>query len=132
MCIRDSLGLDSRRPRAARQLRGSAGSRLMAGEHTMGQGFGMEVPSGSSHEPEQPPARYLVVIDSATEASRQAKLFLETRAEVAQFDAGAPEVQMMTRGLAPQHGAAGPEWDTALGGHDATERAAAEIYTLDP
>ncbi len=98
----------------------------------MGQGFGMEVPNGSTHEPEQPPARYLVVIDSATEASRLAKLFLETRAEVAQFDAGAPEVQMMTRGLAPRHDATGPEWDQALGGHDARERATAEVYTLDP
>jgi hypothetical protein len=37
----------------------------------------------------------------------------------------------MTRGLVPALGAAGPEWDRALDGHSNTERAAAEVYTLD-
>jgi hypothetical protein len=37
----------------------------------------------------------------------------------------------MTMGLVPVRGAAGPEWDRALGGHSAAERNAAEVYTLD-
>jgi len=40
-------------------------------------------------------------------------------------------VALMTRGLAPAAGAAGPEWDRALEGHSAAERRAAEVYTLD-
>ena len=36
----------------------------------------------------------------------------------------------MTSGLAAVKGAAGAEWDRALGGHSAVERAAAEVYTL--
>jgi len=37
----------------------------------------------------------------------------------------------MIRGLAPSRDASGPEWDRALGGHSAAERAAAAVYTLD-
>lgn len=98
----------------------------------MNHGFGIEAPHGpSSHDPPQPPARYLVIIGSASEGARQARLFLETRVEVAQFDAGAPEVQMMTRGLAPRRDAWQAPWDVALAGHDAQERRDAEVYVLD-
>jgi hypothetical protein len=37
----------------------------------------------------------------------------------------------MTQGLAAAHDAGSAEWDRALAGHSATERAAAEVYTLD-
>ena len=71
----------------------------------------------------------MVLIDSA--GSTVARLFLETREEVAAFDAGTEEVALMTRGLRPVPGAAGPEWDRGLAGHSAIERANAEVYTLD-
>jgi hypothetical protein len=37
----------------------------------------------------------------------------------------------MTSRLVPQPGAEGAEWDAALAGHSARERAAARVYTLD-
>jgi len=92
-------------------------------------GYGIEVPGEHSDEPLRPPARYLVIIDSA--GSAIARLFLETRELVAEFDAGAEEVAMMSDGLVPARGASGPEWDAALAGHSATERTAAAVYTLD-
>jgi hypothetical protein len=58
-------------------------------------------------------------------------LFLDTREPVAEFDAGADEVGMMTKGLQPTRTAAKPEWDHALAGHSADERATAQVYTLD-
>jgi hypothetical protein len=77
----------------------------------------------------QPPARYLVVIDNG--GSMVARLLLESRKPVAEFDAGSQEVAVMTRGLQPSHGAQGAEWDEALHGHSAEERRGARIYTLD-
>ena len=58
-------------------------------------------------------------------------LFLESREQVAEFDAGTEEVVSMTQGLQPAKGAAGPEWDRALDGHSAAERADADVFTLD-
>ena len=58
-------------------------------------------------------------------------MFTEARELAADFDAGAEEVAVMTRGLRAAIGASGPEWDRALGGHSADERAAAEVFTLD-
>ena len=60
-----------------------------------------------------------------------ARLFLETRELVAEFDAGTEEAAQMMAGLVPTRGADGPEWDRALEGHSAAERRAAEVYTLD-
>ncbi|HEY4066047.1 MAG TPA: hypothetical protein VGM74_04065 [Burkholderiaceae bacterium] len=96
----------------------------------MGQGFGMEHPGKHVHETHEPPAKYLVVIDSG--GSGVARLFLADRREVAEFDAGAEEVTQMVSGLAPHESARGPEWDRALAGHSAAERAAAEVYLLEP
>jgi len=59
-----------------------------------------------------------------------ARLFLDTREQVAEFDAATEEATQMTAGLVPTQGANGPEWDRALGGHSPSERAAAEVYTL--
>ena len=95
----------------------------------MNQGFGVESPGRHVNSALRQPARYLVLIDSG--GSMVARLFLETREPVAEFDAGAEEVAVMTRGLTPVVGVNGPEWDTALEGHSAAERGAAELYTLD-
>lgn len=93
------------------------------------RGFGIERPSAHSHGELRAKARYLVLIESA--GAVIALLFTETRELAADFDAGTEEVALMTRGLQPQVGAAGPEWDRALAGHSAEERAAAEVFVLD-
>jgi hypothetical protein len=95
----------------------------------MNHGYGIESPREHAHTPHRKPARYLVVIDGG--GSAVAKLFLDTRELVAEFDAGAEEVALMTRGLQPAKGADGPQWDRALEGHSANERGAADVYTLD-
>jgi hypothetical protein len=60
-----------------------------------------------------------------------ARLFLESREQVAEFDAGTEEAAQMISGLVPANGADGPEWDRALQGHGMAERRAAAVYTLD-
>lgn len=95
----------------------------------MSQGFGIESPRAHTQTSHRKPARYLVVIDSAGAAI--ARLFLDTREQVAEFDASTEEATQMTTGLVPIQGADGPEWDRALEGHSAAERRAAYIYTLD-
>ena len=94
----------------------------------MGQGFGSEAPRTHIQTAHRLPARYLVVIDSG--GSAVARLYLATRELVAEFDAGTEEATQMTAGLVPTRGATGPEWDRALEGHSASERSAAEVYTL--
>ena len=95
----------------------------------MGQNYGIAVPAAHGGAPHRAPARYLVLIDAG--GPTVARLFLATREPVAEFDAGSEEVAVMTQGLVPARGADGPEWDRALEGHSADERAAAEVYTLD-
>jgi hypothetical protein len=95
----------------------------------MNHGYGIESPGGHSDTPLRKPARYMVVIESA--GAMVARLFLETRELVAEFDASSEEVAVMTQGLAPRKGAQGSEWDRALEGHSDRERAAADVYTLD-
>ena len=95
----------------------------------MSQGFGMESPGAHQHTLHRQPARYLVVIDAA--GTMIARLFLASRELVAEFDAGAEEVAVMARGLRPDKGARGAEWDHALTGHSASERDGADVYTLD-
>jgi hypothetical protein len=95
----------------------------------MSDGYGMESPHAHNQSVHRKPARYLVVIDSA--GTMIARLFLESRELVAEFDAGSEEVAVMAKGLTPVLGATGTEWDRALDGHSAAERGAAEVYTLD-
>ena len=95
----------------------------------MSEGFGIESPRGHNQSQHRKPAKYLVVIDSA--GSTIARLFLDTRELVAEFDAGSEEVAVMAKGLAPTIGALGPEWDRALDGHSVAERGTADVYTLD-
>ena len=95
----------------------------------MNHGFGIERPSAHVQGAPRPAARYLVLIESA--GPMLALMFTEARDMVANFDAGSEEVALMMRGLPPALGAGGPEWDRALAGHSAEERAAAEVFTLD-
>jgi hypothetical protein len=95
----------------------------------MNHGFGSESPRQHSQSPLRKTTRYLVVIDSG--GSAVARLFLDTREQVAEFDAGTEEVTQMTLGLVPAKGAHGAEWDHALEGHSVLEREAAAVYTLD-
>ena len=94
----------------------------------MSQGFGSERPRAHTQTTHRKPARYLVVIDSG--GFTVARLFLETRELVGEFDAATEEAAQMTAGLVPTKGADGAEWDRALEGHSAAERRAAEVYTL--
>ena len=95
----------------------------------MSQGFGNESPRAHAQTEHRPPARFLVLIDAG--GSVVARLFLDTREQVAEFDAGTEEVAQMTAGLAPTQDAAGPEWDRALEGHSLAERLAAGVFRLD-
>ncbi len=95
----------------------------------MSQTFGMEAPRAHTDAPRQAPARYLVTIDSG--GYMVARLFLENREQIAEFDAAVEEVTVMTKGLVPDIGALGPEWDVGLQGHNAAERAGAEVYRLE-
>jgi len=95
----------------------------------MSQVFGIESPGEHSHTPHRKPTRYVVVIDSA--GTTIARLFLGSYEQVAEVDAGAEEVAMMTRGLEPTRGALGEEWDRPLQGHSTAERRNADVYTLD-
>ncbi|HVK33972.1 MAG TPA: hypothetical protein VM845_15905 [Burkholderiaceae bacterium] len=95
----------------------------------MGHGFGIERPAAHHATVLQQAARYLVLIEAA--GPRLALMFTAARELVANIDAGAEEVALMTSGLRPVQGAGGPEWDRALAGHSADERAHAEVFTLD-
>ncbi len=77
----------------------------------------------------QSPARYLILI--ASDGAMLARLFDAQHVQRAEFDATSEEVVVMTTGLAPDAGALAAVWDRPLAGHSATERAAAQVYTLD-
>ena len=94
----------------------------------MSHGFGIASPSAHQQTSLRKAARYLVVIDSG--GFTVARLFLENREQVAEFDASTEETVSMISGLAAATGADGPEWDRALASHSTSERAAAEVYVL--
>ncbi|WP_310385314.1 hypothetical protein [Roseateles sp.] len=89
----------------------------------------METPSKHSQQPRRQAARYLVVIESG--GALVAKLFLETREKVAEFDASTVETASMIGAHASAGGGTDPAWDHALAGHSDAERAQAQIYWLD-
>ena len=95
----------------------------------MAQVFGNEVRRQHAHAETRKAARYLIIIEAGGPAV--ARLFVESREQVAEFDASTEEVTVMTQGLVPAVGADGAEWDRALAGHSAAERRAARVYTLD-
>jgi len=75
-----------------------------------------------------PPVKYLVLIDAS--GAMTARLFDADRHHVSDIDASSEEVAVMTAGLAPVQGA-DDSWAAALAGHNADERRAAQVYTLD-
>lgn len=95
----------------------------------MSQGFGHELPPRHNQQQHRQVSRYLIVISSG--AGPVAKLFLESREQSGEFDASTEEVAVMTRSASSSTGASGAEWDKALAGHSAEERAAATVYRLD-
>jgi len=95
----------------------------------MSHGFGIEIPHSRSNVPPRPRSRYLVVIDSG--GFTVARLFLESREQVAEFDAGTEEVAQMVGHLRAERTAGEPAWDRALAGHSAAERADARVYVLE-
>ena len=97
-------------------------------DQPMSSTYGSEIPRPHAQSVHRTPSRYLVVIDAG--GSIVARLFLDTRELVAEFDASTEETMQMTAGLIATRGAGGPEWDRALIGHSATERSNADVYTL--
>lgn len=95
----------------------------------MSENYGVQPPGEHRQTTHRPPARYLVVIDFG--GASIAQLFDASRVQVARFDGGSEEVAVMARGLTPTRSGGDAEWDTALAGHNADERASAAIYTLD-
>jgi hypothetical protein len=95
----------------------------------MSQGFGNELPRAHGNTSPRPRTRYLFVIDSA--GFMVARLFLESREQVAEFDAGTEEVAQMIAHLRADGDAGDPQWDRALAGHSAAERAQARVYELE-
>lgn len=95
----------------------------------MSQSFGIESQHRSNGAPHRQPARFLIVIEAG--GSMVAKLYLDNREEVAEFDAGSEEVAQMTKGLKPTQDAGDPAWDKALAAHNSAERAGADVYVLD-
>ena len=95
----------------------------------MSDGFGNEVPHAHGNTSLRPRARYLVVIDSG--GFMVARMFLESREQVAEFDASTEEVAQMMMPLRAEGDASDPQWDRALAGHSASERAAARVYVLE-
>ncbi|MEP6503779.1 MAG: hypothetical protein ABJD97_10630 [Betaproteobacteria bacterium] len=94
----------------------------------MSHGFGNELPRAHGTPSLRPRARYLVVIDSG--GFMVARLFLESRKQVAEFDASTEEVAQMVMHLQADTHAGDPQWDRALAGHSAAERAEARVYEL--
>jgi hypothetical protein len=74
------------------------------------------------------PVKYLIVIESG--GPMVARLFDANRVHVIDMDASSEDVSETTEGIVPTHGGMAPEWDRALAGHSAEERAAAQVYTL--
>ena len=98
--------------------------------HTdMSHGFGNELPRAHGNISLRSHTRYLVVIDSG--GFMVARLFLDSREQVAEFDASTEEVAQMIMHLKADGNAGDPQWDRALAGHSAAERAEARVYVLE-
>ena len=95
----------------------------------MSHGFGNEVPRAHGNTSPRLHSRYLVVIDSG--GFMVARMFLESREQVAEFDASTEEVAQMIMHLQADSNAGDPQWDRALAGHSAAERAEARVYVLE-
>ena len=94
----------------------------------MDDGYGIPAPDPHRSGPHRAPVRFVVVIEAA--GSTVIRLFDSRRELVSEVDS-TEEIAEMTSGLEAVRGAQGPEWDRALGGHTARERADADVYTLE-
>lgn len=94
----------------------------------MNQGFGIESARAQSTTALRQAARFLVLIDAGGYAV--ARLFSDKRIELIEFDAATEETSSMLADLTVSTDASGAEWDRALAGHSAAERAAARVYEL--
>lgn len=94
----------------------------------MSQGFGREVPAPHVQPAHREVTKYLIIFHG--EDGPVARLYLPNHEPVAELDANTEEVTTMIKGLAPNTGATGAEWDRSLAGHSAEARAVAEVYTL--
>lgn len=74
------------------------------------------------------PVKFLIVIEAG--GAMIARMFDANRGHVIDMDAATEEVVAATDGLVPTHSGTAPEWDRALAGHSAAERAAAQVYRL--
>ena len=74
------------------------------------------------------PVKFLIVIDSG--GSMVARLFDAKRVHVIDMDASTEDVVATTDGIVPTNSGAEPDWDRALAGHSAVERATAQVYAL--
>ena len=95
----------------------------------MSHGFGNELPRAHGNTSPRARTRYLVIIDSG--GFMVARLFLDSREQVTEFDASTEEVAQMTMNLRADSNAGDPQWDRALAGHSAAERAQAQVYVLE-
>ncbi len=74
------------------------------------------------------PVKFLIVIDAG--GAMVARLFNADRAHVMDMDASTQDVVATIEGVVPTHSGTAPEWDAALAGHNADERAQAQVYAL--
>lgn len=95
----------------------------------MSQDYGQPVPAPHGARHTRQATQWLVLIASGP--ITLARLLGPDRVQAAEFDANTEEVAVMVKGLPASIGATAPEWDRALAGHSAAERAAASVYLLD-
>jgi len=74
------------------------------------------------------PVKFLIMIESG--GPMVARLFDANRVHVTDMDASSEDVMATIEGIVPTHTGAAAEWDRALAGHNAAERAAAQVYAL--
>ena len=75
------------------------------------------------------PVKFLVLIDAGD--GMVARFFDEHKVHMSDIDASSEEVGVMTKGLTPAPIGTDTAWQHALSSHNAEERAAAQIYTLE-
>lgn len=76
------------------------------------------------------PVKFVILIDAGD--ARVARLFDAARRHVVDMDASTEDVLVTLQGVAPSltGAASASEWDAALAGHSAAERAQAQVFTL--
>jgi hypothetical protein len=74
------------------------------------------------------PVKYLILIEAG--GSMVARMYDADRVHVSDIDASSEDVAAMTTGLVPTRDALDAAWAQALEGHNADERAAAQVFTL--